>query len=178
MGACARVDYNLTICSLQSRLQHIYHGRPYARVDLNPMPVSTLSPSHGLWIWLLYVVIFYGLTTLSPPVTGPKTFHTLTLDWTNPFSLAWLVADMKLPWRHKLMVPDRLWYCTDCVVRGCPFSSSARPAARQSFVYKWGAAGWGGIVYVYVWLRSALMTPQKATYNAKLKFLRMIKWKF
>jgi hypothetical protein len=29
----ARVDYNLTLCPLQSRLQHIYHGQPYARVD-------------------------------------------------------------------------------------------------------------------------------------------------
>jgi hypothetical protein len=35
------------------RLQHIYHGQPYARVDLNPMPELTLSPSHGLWIWPL-----------------------------------------------------------------------------------------------------------------------------
>jgi hypothetical protein len=33
---------------LQSRrLQHIYH----ARVNLNPMPESTLSPSQGHWIW-------------------------------------------------------------------------------------------------------------------------------
>ncbi len=30
----AGVDYNLTLC----RLQHIYHGQPYARVDLNPVP--------------------------------------------------------------------------------------------------------------------------------------------
>jgi hypothetical protein len=37
-------DYNLTLCPFQSRLQHIYHGQPYARVDLNPMPESTLSP--------------------------------------------------------------------------------------------------------------------------------------
>ncbi len=27
---------NLTLCSLQSRLQHIYHGQPYARVDFIP----------------------------------------------------------------------------------------------------------------------------------------------
>ena len=27
------VDYILTLCLLQSRLQHIYHGQPYARVD-------------------------------------------------------------------------------------------------------------------------------------------------
>ncbi len=31
------VDYNLTLCPLQSRVQHIYHGQPHARVDLNPI---------------------------------------------------------------------------------------------------------------------------------------------
>jgi hypothetical protein len=35
MGPYAGVDYNLTLCSLQSRLlQHTYHEQPYARVDL------------------------------------------------------------------------------------------------------------------------------------------------
>ncbi len=58
MGLYAEVDLNLTLCLLQSRLQHIYHGQPYAIVDLNPMPESTLTlcqspPSQGLWIWLL-----------------------------------------------------------------------------------------------------------------------------
>jgi hypothetical protein len=33
MGPFAGVDYNLPFCLLQSRLQHIYHGQPYARVD-------------------------------------------------------------------------------------------------------------------------------------------------
>jgi hypothetical protein len=47
MGSYAGVDYNLTLCSLQSRLQHIYHGHPYARVDLNPRPELTLSPQSG-----------------------------------------------------------------------------------------------------------------------------------
>jgi hypothetical protein len=51
MGPYAGVDFNLTICPLQSRLQQIYHGQPYARVDLNPMPGSILSHSQGLWIW-------------------------------------------------------------------------------------------------------------------------------
>ena len=32
MGPYAGVDYNLTLC----RLQHIYHGQPYARVDFIP----------------------------------------------------------------------------------------------------------------------------------------------
>ncbi len=27
------------------------YEQPYARVDLNPMPQSTLFPSQGLWIW-------------------------------------------------------------------------------------------------------------------------------
>jgi hypothetical protein len=36
-GPFAGVDYNLTLCPLQSRLQHIYHGgQPYARVDFIP----------------------------------------------------------------------------------------------------------------------------------------------
>jgi hypothetical protein len=48
MGTYTGINYNLTLCPLQSRLQHIYHGQPYARVDLNPMPESTLSPSQGL----------------------------------------------------------------------------------------------------------------------------------
>jgi hypothetical protein len=53
MGPYAVVDY------LQSRLRHIYHGQPYARVDLNPMPEPTLSPSPGLRIWrqVSYVAI-------------------------------------------------------------------------------------------------------------------------
>ncbi len=57
MGPYAGVDYifnyNLTLCPLQSLLQNIYHGQPHARVDLNPMPESTLSPCQGLWIWPL-----------------------------------------------------------------------------------------------------------------------------
>ncbi len=43
MGPYAGVDYNLTLCPLQRRLQHIYHGQPYARVYLNPIPESTLT---------------------------------------------------------------------------------------------------------------------------------------
>jgi hypothetical protein len=34
MGPYAIVDYKVTLCRLQSRLQHIYHGQPYARDDL------------------------------------------------------------------------------------------------------------------------------------------------
>jgi hypothetical protein len=51
MGPYAGIDYNLTLSPLQSRLQHIYHGQPYARVYLNPMPELALTPSQGLWIW-------------------------------------------------------------------------------------------------------------------------------
>jgi len=36
MGPYAGVDFNLTICPLQSRLQHFYHGQLYARVDFFP----------------------------------------------------------------------------------------------------------------------------------------------
>ncbi len=44
------VDYNLTLCLLHSRLQYIYQGQPYARVDLSPMPESTSTSSQGLRI--------------------------------------------------------------------------------------------------------------------------------
>ncbi len=47
MGSHAGADYSLTLCPLQSRLQRIYHGQPYARVDLNPMPESTFIPQPG-----------------------------------------------------------------------------------------------------------------------------------
>ncbi len=47
MGPFTVVDYNLTL----SRLQHIYHGQPYAKVDLNPMSESALPSSQGLRIW-------------------------------------------------------------------------------------------------------------------------------
>jgi hypothetical protein len=43
LGPYAGVDYNLTLC----RLQHIYHGQPYARVDLIPsqgLRISRLGP--------------------------------------------------------------------------------------------------------------------------------------
>jgi len=37
----------------ESAPTHLPWVQPYARVDLNPAPESTLSPSQGLWIWPL-----------------------------------------------------------------------------------------------------------------------------
>jgi hypothetical protein len=48
MDPYAGVDYNLTLCALQSRLQHIYHVQPYARVDLK----GTVRPD---WICMRVV---------------------------------------------------------------------------------------------------------------------------
>ncbi len=50
MGPFSGADY-LNLCQLQSRFQHMYHGQPYFRVDLNPVPESTLSSSQRLNIW-------------------------------------------------------------------------------------------------------------------------------
>ncbi len=55
-GPYAVVYYSLTLCPLQGQLQHIYHGQPYARVNLNPVLESTLSPSQGVWICPLDLV--------------------------------------------------------------------------------------------------------------------------
>ncbi len=51
MGPYAGVDYNHTLCPLQSRLQHIYHGiaQPYARVDLK----GTVSRDFLLLVFFL-----------------------------------------------------------------------------------------------------------------------------
>jgi hypothetical protein len=45
----AGVDYKLTLCPLPSRLQHIYHGQPYARGDF--------IPQSDTWIWPLSLLI-------------------------------------------------------------------------------------------------------------------------
>jgi hypothetical protein len=37
----------MPFCRFQSRLKHMYHGKPYGRVGLNPMHESTSSPSQG-----------------------------------------------------------------------------------------------------------------------------------
>ncbi len=44
MGHYDKVDYNLTLCLLQSQLQHIYHKQPYARVCLNPTQSRLYPP--------------------------------------------------------------------------------------------------------------------------------------
>jgi hypothetical protein len=54
MGPYAGVYYNLTLCPLQRRLQHIYQWLPYARVDTSPMPESILFPSQWLWFGLRF----------------------------------------------------------------------------------------------------------------------------
>jgi hypothetical protein len=72
MGPYAGVVYTLTLCPLQSRLQHIHRGQPYARVDFIPQS-RTLdlasehllktegtkkrgleSPLKGVWRFVIY----------------------------------------------------------------------------------------------------------------------------
>ncbi len=89
MGSYAGVDYNITLCPLQSRLQHIYHGRigqPYARVELNPMAESTLSPSQGLRIWPLYNSPLVSLRK-SPTPFKRKKYYTMPVIISLTFSL-------------------------------------------------------------------------------------------
>jgi hypothetical protein len=49
--------------------KHIYYGHwttLYARVDLNPTPKSTFSPSQGIWIWpqLSCIQLFFVISAL------------------------------------------------------------------------------------------------------------------
>jgi hypothetical protein len=59
MGPYAGVDYNLTLCPLQSRLQHIYHGKPYARVDFIPQSGTfDLASGHELFFCHRFRMLF------------------------------------------------------------------------------------------------------------------------
>ena len=65
MGPSAGIDYNLILC--HSRVDSntfAMGGQPYASVDLNPVPESTLSPSQGRLICPLYSV-FNGTKDLT-----------------------------------------------------------------------------------------------------------------
>jgi hypothetical protein len=59
MGPYAGADHNLPLCRLQNRLQQVYFGQPYARVDLKIVPESTLSPIQGLWIWPQFIPLIW-----------------------------------------------------------------------------------------------------------------------
>jgi|688.fasta_scaffold1868169_1 hypothetical protein len=48
----AGADYNLALCPLQSRFQHIHHWQPYARVDFNPI-MTFLYCSTSFWFVLV-----------------------------------------------------------------------------------------------------------------------------
>jgi hypothetical protein len=48
MGLYAGADYNHTLCPLQSRLQYIYYGQPYARADRPRVDFIPLSETLDL----------------------------------------------------------------------------------------------------------------------------------
>ncbi len=41
----------MPLCRFRGQIKHMYHGKPYGRVDLNPMHESTLSACQRLRIW-------------------------------------------------------------------------------------------------------------------------------
>ncbi len=78
------------------------------------------------------------------------------------------IADCFHHWRWKLIAPDRLWYRTECGGDIHGLHVLAQPAARQSFIFKWGAAGWGEYyTYVCVWLK---YLPRRPMWTACIQF--------
>ncbi len=68
MGPYAGVDYkNLTLCPLQSRLQHIYHGQPYMPESTVTLGQSRLYPQGRDFEFSLSSTVWSGL-----PNTGNK----------------------------------------------------------------------------------------------------------
>ncbi len=102
-----------------------------------------------------------------------KTFH-MNLWPGNAACLSACVAGS----RHvNSLRGESLLYQTDCctvqnVFLGAACSHvPARPAARQSFIFKWGAPGWGK-QYMFIFDWSSLFNPQKATLDS----LRTLSW--
>ncbi len=57
----------LTFWKYTTGTLHIYHGQPYARVGLNPMPKSTLSPSQRDFGLRWLTLTFERCCILGPP---------------------------------------------------------------------------------------------------------------
>ncbi len=126
MGPYARVDYNLTLCPLLSRLQHIYHGQTF---DLNPMPDSISSPSRDFGFGFCY--FFLCLLSSSPflfpcltPIPFIDSFLTKRQNkaLSHPPSFSSLhVREALLPFPSHFLVPL------------CPSSLSPYPQSHQIF---------------------------------------------
>ncbi len=59
MGPYAGVLSSTITSPVQCPLQHMYQGQTYARVALNPMPESTLSPIRDLGFGLSFAFFLY-----------------------------------------------------------------------------------------------------------------------
>jgi hypothetical protein len=88
MGPYAVSDYKLTLSRLLSPLQRIYHGQPYARVDLNPMPESTLTPCQSRLCPLVRELGF-GLSTREYTLTRGTGFILAIwgLSWPTSYAI-------------------------------------------------------------------------------------------
>ncbi len=80
--------YNLTLCPLQSRLQHVYHGQlnarePYARVDFIPKSGTLDLASVCLSAQLMCVGFDLGLPAVLIPQLGEETDPNLRLDFSE-----------------------------------------------------------------------------------------------
>jgi hypothetical protein len=62
MGPYAGADYNLSLCPLQSRLLHIYHGQTYARVDFFSLSGTLDFASGSKYTWRMknHLVCFHS----------------------------------------------------------------------------------------------------------------------
>ncbi len=83
-------------------------GQPYARIDLNLMPESTLSPSKGLWIWPQYILI----GTPQNKNTSPN-FYTF-MESRNRFQGIDNASLCSLAGRYDNPIPTRLLAHIEC----------------------------------------------------------------
>jgi hypothetical protein len=106
MGPYARADYNLTLCPLQSRLEHIYHGQPYARVEFIPqsgtldlasdtaaLPFLSLSL---LSVWQVRIACSRQQSTVGGIDAGAKSYDRKKALCSSLYTCSMLVKFLKL----------------------------------------------------------------------------------
>jgi hypothetical protein len=77
MGPYAGVDYNLALCPLQSRLQHIYHGQLYSMLEstLALYAIVDFIPQSGNFDWVSGFPVIFNFNYLINHLTDGAAMH-------------------------------------------------------------------------------------------------------
>jgi hypothetical protein len=129
------VDYNLTLCPLQSRLQLIYRGQPFARVDLFLCLSRIYSPVRDFEFGLSKLQQFFFYVTIHKHKTIYQLYFFVYTKATTIFFLIWCRMEQtcfslpsSTPPKWRSLAPFKSWV-------SCPEQDRVRfPWGRNSEV--------------------------------------------